>query len=371
MIGTAIRKYAEAHGMTCDGGYAYGKVNGRHIAMLDGYGVKMLQIYLHPPACPMDENMLAQIRRALSDCDMREYRLIRGDAVNVEKGRAVIVFQDCPGSIKRVERYIDEIMPRLNSIDLKGNECACCAESLHDDVCYLRMDDYIMPLHSHCIERMAERADLGSSRQREGSLARGILGAILGALLGAIPWVIVHVLGYVAGFAGWIIGGFANFFYKRFGGKDSRARIAVVLAAVVLGVILGQVAGTSIIFAHNYAEEGGMDVFGMTRAQYIATCWDQYLIEDQTAMLSNAYDRKLSNLSEDMREQCMSRSEFIEFEWNEGYAVYRVGAVQELFCDIGVGLIFGFIGCIGLFTRFGHKTAAGNIRKLKGFKGTL
>ena len=44
MIGYAIKKYAERHGMTCDGGYAYGKIHNRHIALEDRYGAKMLQI---------------------------------------------------------------------------------------------------------------------------------------------------------------------------------------------------------------------------------------------------------------------------------------------------------------------------------------
>lgn len=362
MIGTAIRKYAEAHAMTCEGGYACGKVNGRHIVLMDGYGVKLLQVYLYPPACTVEPERLVKIRQALTDCDAREFRLIRGNAFNLEDGCAVIVFQDGPGAIKRVARYIDEILPRLDGIALDENECACCGGDLNGDVRYLRMEDHVVPVHSHCARGMAVRRTAGHPSQTRGSILRGMLGALLGAVLGAIPWAIVHAMGFVAGFVGLIIGGLANFFYGRFGGRESRARVAVVVAAMVLGVMLGQTTGTSIEFAQTYAEKGGMNAFGMTRAQYIATCWDQYLVADQAQMLSNMYDRKIANIPENMLDQCLSRSEFIDSEWSDDYQLSRTEAMQGMLCDMGVGLLFGLIGCISLFARFSLGMKPGRVR---------
>lgn len=357
MIGTAIRKYAEAHGMTCDGGYAYGKVNGRHIAMLDSYGVKMLQIYLYPPARPAEKSLLNAVRETLTDCDPKEYRLIRQNAVNVGDGRAVVIFQDNPGTIKRMERYIDEIMPKLDALELDSNACAFCGRELGEETAHTLLDDYVLPLHEDCVGGIRARSETVENRQAKGSLAYGVLGALLGAFIGAIPWAVMCALGYVAGFMGLLIGYLANLLYGKMGGRNTRVRAAIVVAAMICGVILGQIAGTSIAFTRTYEEKGGADVFGMTRSQYIATCWDPYFIEDQTLMLSRAYDR--------LRESSMTRSEFIDLEWNEDYSASRAEALRELVCDMSVGLLFGVIGSVGMFFQMNRKVRPKPVRRLK------
>jgi len=365
MIGTAIRKYADVHGMSCDGGYAYGKVNGWHIAMLDSYGVKMLQVYLYPPELPMSEKVREEIRRRLEDCNPREYRLVHRGAVNMSKGRAVIVFQDGPGAIKGMERYVDEILPRLKALDLRGNACACCGNEMEDVAGYMRIDDYVLPTHTGCAGQMSQRWNYVSNEQQNGSLFRGILGAALGAAIGAAVWTAVHVLGYVAGLVGLLIGFLSNFLYGRFGGKNTRARAAVVIAALIVGMIGGQIAGVCALCAQSYKDDGGMSVTGLTCPQYLVTCWEQYWMSDQEQMLGSMYDRMISNVSEDLREQYPSRSEFIDQKWSSDYAADRIQALQELWSDLGVGMLFGMIGCIGLFWQFTRQKRYTTVRKLK------
>ena len=61
MVGMAMRRYARKHKLNCDGGYVYGKINGRYVILDEGYGFKRLRIYLYPPAPdPEAESKVAQ-----------------------------------------------------------------------------------------------------------------------------------------------------------------------------------------------------------------------------------------------------------------------------------------------------------------------
>lgn len=70
MIGSAMRRYAHKHGLTCSGGWAYGRLGGCLVILDEGWGWKRLRIYLYPPA-RVDESRDAQILRALGNCDRR------------------------------------------------------------------------------------------------------------------------------------------------------------------------------------------------------------------------------------------------------------------------------------------------------------
>lgn len=365
MIGTALKKYAEAHGMSCDGGYVYGKVNGRYIAMVDGSGVKMLQIYLHPPMMQVDGALKERIREILQSGSPREYRLIRRDAVNVDNGRAVVVFQDGPGAMKHLERYIEEVMPGLDALELSPDACACCGGALGDDGRHVLLDDYILPVHSDCAAKMSAQLDSIERAPKEGSVLRGALGALLGAVIGAIPWAIVYVLGYVAGIVGLLIGYLSNFFYGKLGGRNGRARVAIVVAALIVGVLLGQIGGVSAMFRQSFDDEGGYEAIGLTRSQFVQSCWDQYLCADQSVMLGRMYDRMISNVPEDDWGQYISRDEFVQTAWDSGYADNQTAAIKEFGVNLAMGLLFGVLGCLGLFSQLRKETRRRTVRQLK------
>ena len=276
MIGTSIRKYAEAHGMTCDGGFAYGVVHGLHVALEDGYGAKSLQIYLCPPARAAEyADSLEAARLTLLDCDAKAYRLSRQDPVTVESGRATVLFQDGRGAMARVGRYIDEVLPRLEAPG--AARCAYCGEPLDAQVSRVSLDGCVLPAHADCAREMTERSRQVAARPAEGSLARGAAGALAGALIGAVPWALVFLLGYITSFIGLLIGFLANLLYGKFGGRKSRARVAVVVAAVLVGVLAGQAGGYTLDFLRSYDPAGGYEVTGLTRAQFVQTMWDWIL----------------------------------------------------------------------------------------------
>lgn len=365
MVGAALKKYAEVHGMTCDGGYIYGKVHGRYIALVDGIGVKMLQIYLCPPSRSDDEILTLQVRQALEDCDRREYRLIRQSAVNVSNGRAVVVFQDGAGAMERIAKYIDVVVSGLDKLETGGEACACCGAALEGDVRHVLMDDYILPVHGNCVERMTQQTCIVEPETKEGSVARGAAGALVGAAAGAAALALVYLMGYVSGIMGLAVGILSNLLYGKFGGKNSRARAAVVAVAVILGVLLGQIGGITAVCSRTYEEKGGAEVVGLTRMQYIRSAWELYTIRDQSEKLGNVYDRMCRNVSWREQKLVASREEFIQANLDAEYADLHVEAVREFWVDLSMGLFFGALGCLSLFTRVRKEPGRRIVRKLK------
>lgn len=365
MVGAALKKYAEDHGMICDGGYIYGKVRDRYIALVDGIGVKMLQIYICPPSRADDEILTMQVRRTLEECGGREYRLIRQNAVNVGNGRAVIVFQDGIGAMDRIARYIDVVLPRLEMLETGGDVCACCGEPLEGEARHVLLDDYILPVHEGCTERMMQQFRAGEPERKEGSALRGAVGAAVGAAVGGIVLAQVYLMGFISGIFGLLIGFLSNFLYGKFGGKNGRARVAAVASALVLGVLLGQVGGITAVYSRSYEEMGGAEAIGLTRVQYIRTAWEVYTEPDQTKTLGRMYDRICRNVTTSEQADVISRDEYIQTNLDVDYADKHAEAVREFRTDFCMGVFFGALGCLSLFARKKKPSGRRIVRKLK------
>lgn len=367
MIGTAIKKYAEKHGMTCDGGYAYGRVHGRFIALEDGSGTKTLQIYLYPPAKSAEESGVPadEVRRVLLDCNAKEYRLMKQDPVTVAGGRAMVIFHDNPGTMARIERYIDEILPRLDALALDTDVCAYCGQKLEAEPRYALLDDYVLPVHEACVREMTQQVEQQEQQPKPGSVARGTVGALLGAVVGAIPWAIVFVLGYVTSVVGFLIGFLSNWMYDKLGGKNCRLRVVVVLLALVFGVTLGQAAGNTAAFYQTFQENGGQETIGMTGVQYVQCCWESWLLSDQSEMLGNMYERIVSNIPEEDRDDLVDREEYIRRAWADDYETYRLDGQREFAANLGMGIFFGVLGCANLFVQLFKGARRRSVKPLK------
>lgn len=365
MIGSAIKKYAAAHGMTCDGGLAYGKVNGFHISLEDGSGVKILQIYLYPPTTPMesDSEDLIRVQQLLMDCKLQDYRLVKQNPVQVGAGRAVISFSDSIGTMDRVERYIDEMLPRLAEVCVSADACACCGRRM-SETAYTSLDGYLMPVHPECVGTLSAQVEQSVEPEKDGSVVRGILGALLGAIIGAIPWAIVFMMGYVASIVGLLIGYLSNFFYGKLGGKNSKARVVIVVIAVLLGVGLGQIAGNTALFVQSYQEAGGRENTAMTAPQFVMDCWNTYLCADQTVALERAYNM-IVETEPSLKEQGLTREAFIQMNLSDSYDDLHDDAVREFASNLCIGVLFGILGCIGLFAQLHKNTEKRAVKALK------
>ena len=367
MIGSAIMKYARGHGMTCDGGFAYGKVNGRYIALEDGMGTKTLHIYVYPPHQNTVENeeKMVRVRHALLDCDASEYRLMKQNPLVVEEGRASVIFHDMIGTMSRIERYIDEILPRLNDLELAADACAHCGKPLEEDVQIVLLDGKVLPVHADCAKEMSRQIELQELEPKPGSVFRGALGALVGAVIGAIPWALVLMVGYVTSVVGFVIGFLSNWFYGKFGGKNSGVRVVVVFVALIIGIGLGQAVGYSMLFADEYGSQGGFDELGVTVEQYVAICWDMYWQPDENVTLGNVYDRMMSNVPEEELDLYVSREEFIEMLSDPQYDSNHRGAQRELISNLAMGIFFGILGCAGMFKQMFSHTRRRKVKALK------
>jgi len=368
MIGTEIRKYAKEKGMTCDAGIAYGKINGRYISMLDGEGTKTVRIYLYPPVENGEEfaERDAQILRALTDCDLKEFRLHRKGAVSLERGFAKLVFFDTMGTMKRIVRYLDEVMPGLDALELDTERCAYCGAPLDGDADYAELDGNILPLHTACVQQLSELVNVADEESRTGgSIAKGTLGALLGALGGAAAYALVFMLGYIAALAGLLIALFSSKLYDKFGGKKSKWKIAIVAVMLVLGVLLGQMAGYTMMFSGWYDESGYAEEY--SRVNYVAECWETYLLLDQETALGRQYDRLMADVPEAELESGlhMSRELFIRTYYDNEVDTYRAEMQDEFNRNLMLGLFYGLLGCTGELLRVHRQTRSRRLRDVK------
>jgi len=366
MIGSVIKKFADMHGLRCDGGFAYGKVNGRHISLEDGQGTKTLKVYLYPPAesTPENDAKLARAVEILSDCDVKEYRLMKKNAVTADAGRVSVVFRNSAKTMFCIKQYMDEILPKLDVLELDTDVCGYCGEHIEGDGQYVLLDDYVLPVHAGCVQEMSQQMELIESVPKSGSVVRGAIGALLGALIGAVLYAAVFMLGYVASIVGFVIAWLSNWMYGKFGGKNTSARLVVVLLAVLLGMFAGQIAGYSGMFATSYESDGGFEQLGWTLDEYVLCNWDYYIYDDHRIVLGNDYDRFIHHIDESQLNQYMTREEYIESAYDPSYAQYHAEAQKEFFSNMGMGLLFGALGSVGLFTKLNKSTKRRSVKTL-------
>lgn len=153
-------------------------------------------------------------------------------------------------------------------------------------------------------------------KKNRGSVITGFFGALIGALLGAVVWAAVYVFGYVASLVGFLIGFLSGKGYDLMGGRQSAAKIVIVVLCVILAVAAGNVG---------------------------AYAW----------ILHGTYQDELAALSAEELQYVMSEAEFFDM------AVKDLMADSEFLADaakdLGVGLLFAFLGCAGTLKQAGGK----------------
>lgn len=369
MIGTAIRKFAGERGLTCDAGMAYGKVNGRYISMVDGEGTKTVCIYLYPPVENGEEcaERDMQILHVLTDCDLKEYRLNRKGAVTIAGGFARLVFFDTRGTMNRIVRYLDEIMPGLDTLGLDTERCAYCGEALNGESDFVQLDGNILPLHSGCVQQLGSLVDNVDAQSRKGgSVFKGAIGALLGALVGAAGYAALFARGYIAGLMGLLAAMLSSRLYDKFGGRHSRTKIVIVAALMVLCVLIGQAAGYTMMFSSWY-DEFGYTAEEYSRVNYVIECWETYLLLDQETALGRQYDRLMADISDAERESGlhMSRELFIHTYYDNEVDTYRMEMREGFGRNLLLGLWFGALGCLPELMRLYRQTKRYRLRDVK------
>lgn len=339
MIGSGFKKLAGKYGLTVEHGVAYGMLKGCLVSLSEGAGYKSISICVghdeHVPQAEGAQDECAQFPRAneLADRilelagDYERYRVMRENqrlhgVVISQGGSAVTVnFFDNPGTLKCIEAFIEEVMPQIAPLT-SPNECVVCGRDTSGDACVmLAPGECVLAMDSECAARV-EDAWQEKRGQRQGSVARGAIGAVLGALIGAAIWCAVGMFGYTAAIVGVIIAILAGKGYDMLGGKPGRARWVCVIICSLLAVVLGDAATIGITLYQEYMAAGAELQNAITLYQYFGFMWDMILTHS------------------DVR-----------------------GAILG---DLALGWLFTLVGCIGVLRKSSDKASQNRVIRLRG-----
>lgn len=238
MIGSGLKKLAAEHGMQVAHGVAYGSLKGYAVTLSEGSGYKQIVIttkFTDPEKPTELQTVLNQKNIA------REYRV---QNLTFTPDGILIIFTDNPGTMKKIEAFIDWFFPMLTEYTaLPANVCMECGGQLTGG-CWKLINGVAFHMHDSCAEKVRQALQTEDEDRKlsmEGSYGTGLLGALLGSALGAVAWAIVLNLGYVASVVGLLIGWLAEKGYNLLKGKQGKAKVAILIVAIIIGVLLGNV----------------------------------------------------------------------------------------------------------------------------------
>ena len=246
MIGSALKKLAARENLRVDHGVAYGSLRGFAATMYDGAGTKTL---LFSTVFP-DEQKFCLLQAELNGRNLqKEFRVLKcelcGDGV-------VTVFHDNPGTMKKIDAFLDWFIPRLEAADAtRVSICTECRCEITQGSWHL-VGGAAHHLHDACAEGLKRKFKMETETKKEndtGSYISGLAGALIGALVGAAVWALVLYLGYIAGVVGLLIGWLADKGYLLLGGRQGKGRVPILIIAIVFGVLLGTFGGETLSVA--------------------------------------------------------------------------------------------------------------------------
>lgn len=365
MIGSGIKKFAKAHDMKCAKGIAFGYLNGFYISLTDGAGTKTMQVCLASGERASERNAacFAALDELMSQLDPKRYRLMPSAAYIITDSHMIVTFADNPGTLKRVKRFIVEVFPQIAALGFEGGDaCYHCGRPLNDYRAFVLKEGLLMPVYGDCAADMMREDIAASGDKKPGSAFMGALGAFLGAIAGAIPWALLFLVGYVTSLAGLLIGFLADLGYRKFGGRNSKARLAVVLVMVLIGVMAGTVGGYALSFTQQYNELGD-DKNGFTYSGFMTYCAEYFILYDQETAISREYDRLIADYDGDIGD-IITLEEFTKEYYDPDIDDIRAELLGEMYRNLALGALFGILGSIGIFIKVHGETKRSKLIKL-------
>lgn len=252
MVGSGIKKYAAANGLTVKNGVAYGIYRGYMLTLQEGSGWMSADFAI----CTTDELngvLQGQLGQLLNDETRKEYRIME---LSLSKTRLAVKFFDNPGTIGKMEAFIDVICNKLSACEVPGqNYCAHCGQPIDSALSAqdIMVGGAVCQMHEACassVER--DVAAVREEVQSQGNMATGIIGAVLGGIIGAIPWALARSGGWFISLLGLFIGFASKKGYELLKGKECKAKAVVIILVSILAVILAEVAGYAFLFMSEY-----------------------------------------------------------------------------------------------------------------------
>ena len=236
MIGSGLKKLAQEYGMSVDKGVAYGSLGGYCATMSEGSGYKQITF----TTTVRDAVKLTQLQTALNGRDLqKEFRVV---GLNLAPKNIQVVFHDNPGTMKKIQAFLDWFLPLLQDAEATGaNICPECGCEVVGG-CWKLIGGIAYYMHQACADKVCrEIAAEAETRKEEatGNYLTGFVGALLGSAVGAVIWAVVLYFGYVASLVGLAIGWLAEKGYSLLKGKQGKGKIVILVIAVIIGVLLG------------------------------------------------------------------------------------------------------------------------------------
>ncbi len=243
MVGSGLKKLAKEQGMKVAKGVAYGSLRGYGATLSEGKGYKQIVLTTKFP----DVEKLNELQAQLNARNITKELRVRN--ITFAPNGVSIVFNDNPGTIKKITEFLDWFMPMLDETGAQKAEiCTECGMPITAGTWKL-IDGVAFHMHESCAQRRLQaiaQEEQDRKDQDTGSYLKGTLGAFGGALLGAIVWALVLCMGYVASLVGLLMGWLADKGYDLLHGKQGKAKIVILVLAVILGVLVGNVAAVAL-----------------------------------------------------------------------------------------------------------------------------
>lgn len=244
MIGSGLKKLAQQNGMQIAAGVAYGSLRGYATTLSEGSGYKQLVITTRFADPAGQEALYAQVGTRNITGDFRVQSL------NFAPNGISVVFTDNPGTMKKIEAFIEWFYPMLPRFGAThAGYCGECGTEIYGGDCWILRDGVAYHVHEACAQRVQAAVEAENTQKKEeaaGSYGLGILGAFLGAALGSLVWALVLTVGYVASIVGFVIGWLAEKGYNLLKGKQGKGKIVILILAIIFGVLLGTFAADAV-----------------------------------------------------------------------------------------------------------------------------
>ena len=237
MIGSGLKKFAQANGLSVDSGIGYGVLRNFQVTLSEGSGFKQIIVKTKFP----DVEKLNALQATLNSVNLqKEFRV---QQLSFATDGVVIVFLDNPGTMAKIEAFTDWFFPLLaQSGAYSAYICPECGEAIENNGTWAMVSGVAGYYHPACAEKLSQ-ALYAENEAREqadtGTYASGIVGAAIGALLGAVVWALVMSAGYVMSIIGLLIAFLADKGYDLLKGRQGKGKIVTLIVSVILGVGAG------------------------------------------------------------------------------------------------------------------------------------
>ena len=157
------------------------------------------------------------------------------------------------GPVKKYIAFMEDITAFLK--DVTATDCCpFCGETLEgsEDIRLVGTYGRMFHAHEHCFDEYTEQVKSGEIKEAQApnNTLRGLLGAILGSLAGCIIWALMFLFtDYFVVIVAFLISMGAAFMWGKFGGKNNKAKIAVVWAVSIIMMLLTMLASYLIFVA--------------------------------------------------------------------------------------------------------------------------